>query len=316
MDGWQALADEHGIVSASAAVSAGVTTRDLRVLRQSGALIQLDRGWYALGGAVGDLSLTPWERRRRIHALRARAVIRARDGRVSASHHTALVLRDLPTFAADLRQVHVTRTDDGQFRRRAGLTTHARPAGLSGADGIVDVGSAIMGTGRINGHMAGLIAADAALHRRMVTVAALRAAAEDLVGPASAQARRVAQLADGRAESPGETRLREALRLMGLRVTPQFVLEDGPFHAIVDFLLDDVGVIIEFDGFVKYGRVAPLDTAPTPAEVVFAEKIREDQIRALDFVVVRVTWRDLEDLPLLRRRIEAAITLADRCRSA
>ena len=26
---------------------------------------------------------------------------------------------------------------------------------------------------------------------------------------------------------------------MGLRVTPQFDLEDGPFRAVVDFLLDD-----------------------------------------------------------------------------
>ena len=110
--------------------------------------------------------------------------------------------------------------------------------------------------------------------------------------------------------------MREALRLMGFRATPQFRLDDGPFHAVVDFLLEDHRLVIEFDGFVKYGRRAPLDTSPTPADVLFAEKVREDRIRSMDYVVVRVVWRDLEDLPLLRRRIEAAMALADGRRSA
>lgn len=316
MDGWQALADEHGIVSASAAQSAGVTTRELRALVRSEALIRLDRGWYALADVLGGPGDSPWDRRRRLHALRAHAVIRAYAERVVASHHTALVLCDLPTFAADLRQVHVTRVDDGQFRRRPGLTVHEQTHGVTPADGMVSVAAAIMGTGRINGQMAGLIAADAALHRQLVTHDDLVAAARSIVGPASTLARRVALLADGRAESPGETRMREALRLMGFRATPQFRLDDGPFHAVVDFLLEDHRLVIEFDGFVKYGRRAPLDTSPTPADVLFAEKVREDRIRSMDYVVVRVVWRDLEDLPLLRRRIEAAMALADGRRSA
>ena len=283
---------------------------------RSGALIRLDRGWYAMADVLGEPADPPWERRRRLHALRARAVLRAYAGQVAASHHTAIVLHGLPAFAADLRQVHVMRLDDGQFRRRPGLTVHERGRGVIDQTGVVDVGAAVMGAGRVNGQMAGLIAADAALHRHLLTREDLRTVATEIVGPGSAVARRVAELADGRAESPGETRLREALRLMGLRATPQFGLEDGPFRAVVDFLLDGHGVVIEFDGFVKYGRVAPLDSAPTAADVVFAEKIREDKIRSLDYVVVRVTWRDLEDLPLLRRRVEAAITLANRRLSA
>ena len=92
---------------------------------------------------------------------------------------------------------------------------------------MVSVAAAIMGTGRINGQMAGLIAADAALHRQLVTHDDLVAAARSIVGPASTLARRVALLADGRAESPGETRMREALRLMGFRATPRFASTTG-----------------------------------------------------------------------------------------
>ena len=316
MDGWQALADEHGIVSAAAAQSAGVTTRELRALVRSDALIRLDRGWYALADVLGGPADSPWDRRRRLHTLRARAVIRAYEGRVAASHHTALVLHDLPAFAADLRQVHVTRLHDGQFRRRPGLTVHERAHGGADRNGAVGMGRAIMGAARLNGQMAALIAADAALHRQMVTREELTWAAAELLGTRSALARRVAELADARAESPGETRLREALRLMRILATPQVRLDDGPFHAVVDFLLVEHRVVIEFDGFVKYGRRTPLASQPTAAEIVVAEKIREDQIRSLDYAVVRVTWLDLENLPLLRRRIEAAITLAGRRLSA
>lgn len=97
MDGWEALADEHGVFSVAEATAAGLTARDLRYLVR-------------------------------------------------------------------------TEVDSGQFRRRAGLTVHERSNGLQPLDGVIDVGSAILGTGRCNGQMAALIAADAALHRQLLSV--------------------------------------------------------------------------------------------------------------------------------------------------
>ncbi len=97
---------------------------------------------------------------------------------------------------------------------------------------------------------------------------------------------------------------------MSIQATAQAPVDDGAFHAVVDFLIEEHGVVIEFDGFVKYGRRSPFTLESTPAEVVVAEKIREDHIRSLGYVVVRVTWLDLENLPQLRRRIEAAVALA------
>lgn len=231
-------------------------------------------------------------------------------GRVVPSHHTALVLHALPAFAADLRQVHVTRLDGGQFRRRRGLTVHERGSGGPTDDGDLSLAAGIVGTARLNGAMAGLIAADAALNRRLVMREELTAAAASLRGPGSLTARQVAERADACAESPGETRLPEALRLMRIPATAQVPIDDGALHAVVDFLVQEHRVVVEFDGFVKYGRRSPFTLESTPAEVVVAEKVREDHIRSLGYVVVRVTWLDLENLPQLRRRLEAAVDLA------
>ena len=49
---------------------------------------------------------------------------------------------------------------------------------------------------------------------------------------------------------------------MGLVATPQFRIEDGAFLAFVDLYIEEHQLAIEFDGFVKYGRLDPLATQP------------------------------------------------------
>jgi very-short-patch-repair endonuclease len=119
----------------------------------------------------------------------------------------------------------------------------------------------------------------------------------------------------GAQESPGETRLREALRWMGLVAIPQFRIEDGPFLALVDFIVEEYQLAIEFDGFVKYGRLDRLAQS-TRADIVMAEKIREDHIRELGHRFLRVIWRDMDELHALRRCIDSIIQRAAMHRSA
>ncbi|HET9117119.1 MAG TPA: hypothetical protein VFN75_03425, partial [Pseudonocardiaceae bacterium] len=57
----------------------------------------------------------------------------------------------------------------------------------------------------------------------------------------------------------------------------------------------------EFDGKSKYGRL--LRPGQDPAEVVYAEKLREDAIRAQTWEVVRWTWADLRDFTPTAARI-------------
>lgn len=68
---------------------------------------------------------------------------------------------------------------------------------------------------------------------------------------------------------------------------------------------------MEFDGFVKYSRADPYRLDRCPTEVLVAEKIREDRLRELGWIVLRVTWSELDDPAALRRRVERALALAD-----
>ena len=90
-------------------------------------------------------------------------------------------------------------------------------------------------------------------------------------------------MADGRAESPGETLVRRILVEGGIPVTPQLTIHDGPVSWRADLVVDGTRVLVEFDGLVKYGS----------SDDLIAEKRREDRLRALGFIVVRVTWADL-----------------------
>ena len=96
------------------------------------------------------------------------------------------------------------------------------------------------------------------------------------------------------------------LRGLGYAFTPQFevVRSERPgrvFHA--DFRIEDSLVLVEFDGKVKYD---PLSN-PDAARANFDEKLREDELRRLGFVVVRLTRADLARPALVRARVEAAL---------
>jgi hypothetical protein len=138
-----------------------------------------------------------------------------------------------------------------------------------------------------------VIAMDAALFARSLSrhdlVDAVHAA-RHRVGVGSAA--RALDLADGRAESPLETRGRLALLAGGLPA-PELQVElhdDRGFAARVDAWYDDAAVAIEFDGRIKY-------TEPrggrSPAQVLWDEKRREDRVRALDVRFVRIADADM-----------------------
>jgi very-short-patch-repair endonuclease len=115
--------------------------------------------------------------------------------------------------------------------------------------------------------------------------------------------------ADGRHESPGETRLAHALRLLGITATPQVRIPGS--NAVVDFLVEGAPVVIEFDGQVKYGRsvdeVDPFGRRLAGREVLWQEKRREDRLRELGYEVVRVVWSDLDSPQELATRIRRAV---------
>ncbi len=174
---------------------------------------------------------------------------------------------------------------------------------------------AVVQVGVSAGPLAALVAADAALHQNLITGEDLSTALSSVhFHPRTAQLAPFLQLADGKRESPGETRLGHALHLMCLPVTPQHKVVAPGFLAYPDFVVDGVQVAIEFDGKVKYSRahdsVDSFGRRLDPEEVLWAEKRREDRLRELGYEVVRVIWSELDDLPALARRIRKAIDQA------
>ncbi len=156
----------------------------------------------------------------------------------------------------------------------------------SGATGDV-LAPAIVQLALDHGPLPGVVAADNATHRGLTTKDAL-AEAVALLGrwPHSGRARTMLSLVDARSESVGETRLRVLLTVAGIRVVPQVPIAepDGQVVGWADLVVDGTNVVIEFDGRLKYAAGGP--------EVLWAEKRREDGIRRLGHLVVRVTWAD------------------------
>lgn len=155
-----------------------------------------------------------------------------------------------------------------------------------------------------------MVAADSALHRKLTSTSGL---AETLVActgwPGAAQARRVLDFADGRAEAPSESLARILFAEQGLPApTPQARIEDGAgLIGFVDFLFEDQRTVVEIDGKVKYQPTSGSDAG----RVLWREKRREDRLREAGYEVIRLSWADIVHAPRQSAaRIRAAFVRA------
>lgn len=303
---------ERGSVLRRELLEFGLSSQEVERMLASGVLVRVRRGAYALADTWDGMS--PEQR----HLVTAKAVLRALPKPAVLSHVSAAVAHGLPVWGADLSKVHVVRTS----RRRsahveAGVVHHAcslpddQVTTTNGTE-VTTIARTVVDHCRSVPFEAGVVTADAALHRRDTTKDALR---EHLLWqsdwPGSRRAIRAVLFADGAAESVGESRGRVKIAAAGL---PQPELQVdlfgalGEFVARVDFLFRAQRTVGEFDGRIKY-RV---ETAGRSLEeVLWREKAREDALRALGYEVVRFTWADLERAPAeLRRRFLAAFARA------
>lgn len=282
----------------------GVDANGLRALVRGGELVRVTRGAYVDGTVLR--SGTPEDQ----HLLRLKAVVLSRRGALAASHQSAALLHGLPVLRSELEPVRVVHASDRvNTRRHDAFTVHPCPGtdALTTLDEVSTVvpALAVLGTAVAAGARSGLMAADAALRRRLTTKDELYQWLERLRRhPGVSRARLVVTGADGSAESPGESLLRDILVRLGYEVVPQYPVTDGrSVIARVDFYLPQLGVVVEFDGLVKYAGLDGKDA-------LAAEKARERRIRRLGLGVARIVWADLFDV----RRVEAEIRDAARGR--
>ena len=299
----EALAgSQGGVFAAHEALAAGLTKAYLHRAVRTRELVRVRRGAYVRASVWQQASR---DERYRLGCL---AVARSRPGD-ALSHHAALALLGLPLWGHDTGRIDLV-TDTVQGVRRGAVWLHPDDgvAVAPLADTVcVSPARAVVRTALTMGRDCAVVAGDAALHRGLVTPADLMT---EVAGVTAHQGRSRALeavlLMDGRSESVGESRTRLALRDLGFAPDSQVVLRDadGRFVARVDLLVE--GVVIEFDGLVKYARQRDIEEgAPGPEEVVWLEKRREDAIRRLGHPVERVIWDELERPGLIGVRVRA-----------
>ena len=285
----------------------GITDAEIKSARGSGSWTRVHRGAYC---ATDSLAGLDQEDRYRLRSI---AVAR-RSPHLVLSHQSAAAMLGLPLWKASLERVHLIRPADGGGRAGPGRIVHigrlapseiGRVAGTlvtSPARTLTDIACS-------STFVTTVVAADAALRRRLVTpdeLAAALAKTEHRRGAATA--RRALRFADGRCESVGESLLRVAMhqaRLPEPQLQIRVIGPDGSVIARSDLGYPELGVLIEFDGAIKYTKL--LQPGENAHEVVLAEKIREDRIRDLGYVVVRVVWAELTDPSAIAAKINAAL---------
>ena len=287
------------------AVSTGWSDEELGRFARAGRLSRVRRGAYV----DGQLPANAVAR----HALLIAATLGALRRPAVVSHQSAAVLLGLPLWNAPLDRVHVTRDPPASSQAAGPLRCHVarlRDDEVTTVGGfhVTDVGRTVLDLARSLPFEAAVVTLDAALHEGLLPRELVEKRLFDIAGTrGSRHAARVVRFADARSGSVGESRSRVVLHDLGLAPSGlQFEISTstGAFVARTDFVWEEEGVVGEFDGRVKYGRL--LRPGQDPGDAVFEEKRREDAIRDLGWGVVRWTWGDLSVPGHLGERVERA----------
>jgi len=296
---------ETGLVLRRDALRGGWSDGELARLTRAGQWNRLRRGAYL----DGQLPTTAVAR----HALLLAATLGTLRRSAVVSHQSAAVLHGMPLWGAPLGRVHITRRPPASSGATPVLRSHVarlRDDEVTEIGGIAvtDIARTTLDLARSLPFEPAVTVVDAVLHEGLVERPFLEQRLFDIAGTrGSRHAARVIRFADSRSQSVGESRSRVVLSELGLLPSAlQFEItsREGVFIGRSDFAWEDEGVVGEFDGRVKYGRL--LRPGQDPGDAVFEEKRREDAIRDADWEVVRWTWSDLTVRDRLAERVRRA----------
>jgi very-short-patch-repair endonuclease len=273
---------QHGMITTAQAASIGLSAPMLVAMVRSGVLRHPGRGLYAVEALV-DPDAVGWHRQ-----LCAGAFLLYPDAALTGT--SAVLAHGIPVWGAPLAQPSLMRPVKRVGGMRAFWVRPMRGDVVDTAWGPASPPAVALVHHAVDrGIVSGVVSADAALHLGLLSLDELVSQVEAVATwPHSSRAAAMLRLVDGRRESVGESRCGVALAMAGISVTPQVTVRDvnGEFVARVDFLVDGTNVVVEFDGKVKYAAGDPT--------VLWDEKRREDRLRRLGYVVVRITWAQLE----------------------
>jgi len=295
----------------------GWADRSLRVGLERGDIHRLHRGWYIDGSLWNDLY--PEQR----HLAHVFAVVAAGRGAVGPMMGaSAAVLQMLPLWFLLPDRVHTLLVDRRASSSRDVLRHDipTSPVDIVDVDGIscTSLARTVFDVARMESPTVGIACADAAFRRLAasgrdydeVVAEEFRAELRSLIGKAPGarglrRAIEIVELADGRAESAGESAERILLSRLGYDDLRLQVPVQGPDGRLVfpDVEVPAANAFVEFDGNAKYLDPA-LRGGRSADEVVLDEKRRDNWIRArTGRIMVRVTAADLRSERALADRL-------------
>ena len=294
MDRLRVLAESQGYFTRPDALAAGHDDKSIRRALKASLWVRIRNGVYTFSDLNAVADELSW------HRSAARALARKLGDRVALSHTSAAVDHGLLVHGLDLSRLHVTRLDGAAGRTDAGVVHHE---GFCTDDDVMEVDGllvmkpvrAALEAASLGSSESAVVVLDSALHHGGGRPE-LEARYEVLGHwPNMRRLQVPVRMADGRAESVGESLTRHLCWSQGLP-SPELQFEvrdaDGELVGTTDFAWPDHGLLGEFDGKVKYGRL--LRPGESPTDAVFREKVREDRLReALQWGMVRLVWADL-----------------------
>ena len=257
MDRLRALAEADGFFTRQDAFGIGHDDRSIRRSLRSRLWVRVRPGAYTFP------DLWPAADPVAQHLLTGRAVSRRFGPKVALSHTSGALAHGLLVWDTDLSQVHVTRLDGGAGRCEAGVVHHeglTLPSDVAHLDGGAALHPArcAIETAALGSAEAGLVVLDSLLHLGRATRDELDATYSLLRTWPGMQATRVpVRMADGRAESAGESRTRYLCYAHGPPGTRAPVRRLRPrrearrHHGL---RVAGARLLGEFDGRVKYER--------------------------------------------------------------
>lgn len=306
MDPLRSICERHGFFTRGMAREAGYDDKGVSQMVRSKVWFRFRRGYYSFSDMW--TLLDDVER----HLVRSRAVLHSLGDAVALSHVSGVVARGIETWDIDLSRVHVTRLDGGAGRVEGDVVHHVgtcSPDEVVEIDGLrlLPVARCAVECGSTASSEAALIVFNSMLHRELATP-------EDLYHQFDAMSSwpRVRHLhvpvrmADPRVDSVGESRGQWVFWKTGIpKPEIQFEVRDveGVLRGTSDWAWPDEGLLGEFDGRLKYGRL--LEPGQQPGDVVFAEKRREDELREITgYGMLRLVWDDFQRPRLIRARFD------------
>jgi hypothetical protein len=296
MDAIRFLAETRGFFTREEALDSGSKDLDLICAVRSRVLVRFRRGYYTYQDLWNSLDEVGR------HIVRARAVQHSLGASVVLSHVSGALVHGIAVWGIDLTRVHVTRMDGGAGRVEGDVVHHV---GLRGSDVAQDAqGLCTFAADRCVVEAASaatseqaLVLFDSFLHLKLGQHADLRRRFMTMQWwPRTRHLHIPIRMADGLADGPGESRGRWLFRALGVPAPSlQFDVfrPDGTLAGTSDWAWREHGLLGEFDGRVKYGRL--LKPGESAGDAVFREKRREDELRELTgWRMFRLVWSDYD----------------------